>query len=294
MEIANIPLNFKIFHDTDDTPITRPSIEISTIGHGLINDTYVVNVSTETDNNDGDLTTRKYILQRINTDVFKHIDRLMSNIKKVSKHLQAKIHGENNASEPINSGTIRHCLVLVYTNKNKSFWQDDASGECWRMYHYLPNSITYTTSPGEQYLYEAGKAYGRFLFDLSDFPLSQSTAANDVEDLYETIPDFHNTPKRLETLRTAVHDDPHDRARHVRTEIYLVESHAHISDAVFSRLANGRLPKRTVHNDTKLENVPFDAATGRALCVVDYNTVMPNGCSCQMFSRRWGAQIIYR
>jgi len=259
MEVINtIPLNFKIVGGN-----ARPTnIEIAAVGKGLINDTYLVNISTEGSHTGTFTTNKRYILQRINTHVFQNVDNLMSNIEKVSKHLQAKVD-----SRSVGASTSC-CLVVVYTNENKLFWRGK-SEEYWRMYHYIPNSITFTVSPGERYLYEAGRAYGQFQRDLSDLATP--------EELHETLVDFHNTPKRMVSFRRAVLDDKCKRAQNARDEISYIESKAAIVNVIFDMLFDERLPKRVAHNDTKLENVLFDVKTRAALCVVDYDTIMPNG-----------------
>ncbi len=250
----SIPLNFNI----TGAPNACNDLSISKVGEGLINDTFLVHVSAEEQGSTAFIKSKKYILQRINHEVFQNIENLMANIKKVSDHLKSKFQCLQT-----------RCLVIVCTNENKMFWQDE-SGDYWRMYNYIPNSTTFEVSPNDRYLYEAGRAYGQFQRYLSDLP--------SPGDLHETIVDFHNTPKRLKTFRKAVYDDKFKRAKNIRNDIAYIESIAHIANIIFDRLADGRLPKRVTHNDTKLGNVLFDAKTGNALCVIDYDTIMPNGC----------------
>ena len=255
-KIYSIPFNFNTIASVTGEHNDR-HVGISALGKGLINDTYLisVNFSQEEIKNvkNTEVHEMRYILQRINTDIFKDVDKLMCNISKVSKHLQSK----NDSC----------CLVVVPTTQNKSFWRS-ASGECWRMYKEIPNSISFQTSFGNNCLYEAGRAYGEFQRNLSDM---------NVEGLYEILKDFHNTPMRMKALRLAVQNDVSKRVCDVHADIAYIESKASLANVIFEMIADGRLPKRVSHNDTKLDNILFDKTKKCAICAVDYDTVMPNG-----------------
>jgi serine/threonine protein kinase len=136
------------------------------------------------------------------------------------------------------------------------------------MYNYISNSITFPIAPKLHYIFEAGKAYGRFISDVSDLEPSS---------LHETLPNFHNTPTRLETLRKAISEDICKRVDEVQEEIQFIEMNSWLVPSIVNLLDDGSLPKRVVHNDTKLENVLFDKYSNEALCVIDYDTIMPNG-----------------
>jgi Ser/Thr protein kinase RdoA (MazF antagonist) len=241
--LRSICLNFQIADIT-------ANISISPLKGGLINDTYRVSVDTSS----------SYVLQRVNTNVFRDYDKLMQNISTVLDHIQLK-----------SKGSIAHILVLIPTLSGEFYWSRSAKNdavEVWRMYNYIPNSVTYPVATNLDILYEAGKAYGRFQCCVQDIlPFS----------LYETIPDFHNTPKRLEALRKAFSEDICHRADDVQEEIEFIERNSWLAYSIVNLLDDGTLPKRIIHNDTKLENVLFDKYSNHALCVIDYDTVMPNG-----------------
>jgi len=135
----------------------------------------------------------------------------------------------------------------------------------------IPHSITTTTTTTitttsgrhrpRHLLFEAGKAYGQFIHDLSDFPLSAEHSHDHEHHLHETLIDFHNTPKRMQTFRNAEAEDIFHRTQNVIEEIeYIdyIESKSNLSHVIYDMLSDGRLPKRVTHNDAKLENVLFD------------------------------------
>ena len=243
--IESVPLNFQIRGTEEEK---QNNLSVIAIGGGLINDTYLVNIFNALPGRE----VESYVLQRINTDVFANIDELMNNIDKVSRHLKLK------------NGSHGRYLSIIPTNGNRLFWKGNDK-DVWRMFNYIPNSISYPLAPNGNFLYEAGRAYGKFQYDLHDFSDSE---------LYETIPDFHNTKKRMDIFRKAVDDDKFDRAHAVNEEISYLESQSNLASFIVDLMNQGMLPRRVTHNDAKLENVLFDATTNKALCVVDYDTCM--------------------
>jgi Ser/Thr protein kinase RdoA (MazF antagonist) len=141
-----------------------------------------------------------------------------------------------------------------------------AKGDWWRATLFIEGARTYEMAPSLEAVFHIAGAFGRFQEMLSDFPGSQ---------LYETIPDFHHTPMRYTALMEAVGRDVRNRAASVRDEIDFVEQRADQLSILLDLLAEGRLPQRVTHNDTKTNNVMIDDHTGEAICVIDLDTVMP-------------------
>jgi hypothetical protein len=112
----------------------------------------------------------------------------------------------------------------------------------------------------------AARAFGDFQKILADLPSPR---------LHETIPNFHNTPWRLERLEAAVAAEVHGRAALCRSEIDYALSQRAGAHRLTELQAAGRIPERITHNDTKLNNVMLDEATGEDVCVIDLDTVMP-------------------
>lgn len=221
------------------------------IVQGHINDTY--RLISETPEGD-----RQYALQEINQYVFKQPELVMENICAVTEFLHQKIAAAG-------GDTARETLTVIPAVDGKSFFVDD-DGDYWRVYDYICGASTYDTVQNEQHLYNAGYAFGRFQTMLADFP---------IEKLHETIPDFHNTKKRLKDFFEAVECDECGRAASVQKEIDFFRKRVDEASYLIDLQEKGILPTRVTHNDTKYNNIMIDDATGEALCVIDLDTVMP-------------------
>jgi Ser/Thr protein kinase RdoA (MazF antagonist) len=218
---------------------------------GHINDTYVVCYQI------GD-AVRRYILQRINHRVFTRPEQVMQNIEAVTAHLRRKIAAYG--GDP-----ARETLTLVPAVGGGTLHQA-ADGGCWRAYHGIENARTYNVAESLDQVYQAARAFGNFVSLLGDFP---------AEQLHETIPDFHHTPKRFEALKEAISRDVVSRAGAVAAEIDFAMQRAEKATTLIDLLERGELPIRITHNDTKLNNVMIDDLTGVGICVIDLDTVMP-------------------
>ncbi len=219
---------------------------------GHINDTYVARFRQ------ADGTARRYILQRVNTRVFKEPDRLMANIEAVTRHLRRKIVAAGGDPE-------RETLNLIPTGDGNCHYVSP-EGDYWRAYIFIEGAQTYQVVESPRHMYNAGRIFGRFQYWLNDFP---------AERLHETIPDFHHTGKRFEHFQAAVARDARNRAREAKAEIDFVEERAAETTVLTDLIAACRLPRRVTHNDTKFNNVMIDNATGEGICIIDLDTVMP-------------------
>ena len=220
-------------------------------GHGHINDTFYVSTMAE----DG---RHAYILQRRNREVFKDPVSLMKNITGVTSFLRREI--EKEGGDP-----LRETLNLVPAKNGRDYYVD-SDGQYWRSYLFIGNATCYDKVVKPEDFYQSAKAFGRFQRQLSQYP---------ADELYETIPNFHNTPVRLATLKKAVEEDVCGRAASVRKEIEFVLERAGEAGVAMDMLKEGRLPLRVTHNDTKLNNIMIDDSTGEALCIIDLDTIMP-------------------
>ncbi len=221
--------------------------ECKVFGDGHINSTYLLSCR---DINGKQI---KYVLQAINTYVFKEPDKLMDNIIRVTEFLRAK--------EPENRGILK----IIHTIDGKGFYRDN-EGKCWRMYVYVDDALSLESVGMPEDFYEAAFAFGKFQRDLSDFP---------ADTLYEIIPNFHNTQKRYEDFLEAVNNDLQGRAAGVKKEIDFIMQRNGFYGLLNRKYAEGVLPLRVTHNDTKLNNVLLDSKTRKALCVLDLDTIMP-------------------
>lgn len=193
-----------------------------------------------------------YVFQRINTFVFKKPEEIMSNIDAVTAHIEKK-------SDP-----REVCLRFYHTLDGKAFVPDDA-GEVWRVMNWI-NAMTYDVCEDLDVIRATGEAFGAFQMKLADFEGST---------LYETIPDFHYTKGRLDTLFENVEQDPLGRVPACGKEIAYFAEIRELASEQSVRFKNGEYPVRVTHNDTKSNNVLFDKQTRRPLTVIDLDTVMP-------------------
>lgn len=198
-------------------------------------------------------TVKSYITQQINPYVFRHPAEIMKNIDLVTTHIRNKTG---------NSGTSLH---FHHTADGKNYYVDEDDGSFWRLYTFIP-AFSFKVSPSLDIMKNAGEAFGEFQMQLADF---------DASLLFETIPDFHNTKKRLDALFSHAESDPLGRAASVKEEIDYLREHYPVACELTEALDRGEIPLRVTHNDTKINNVLFDAATHRALTVIDLDTVMP-------------------
>ncbi len=142
----------------------------------------------------------------------------------------------------------------------------DRQGDYWRTYVFIEDARTYDAVESTKQAFEAAKAFGRFQGLLADLPVPR---------LHDTIPDFHNTPKRFADLEQAIEADTANRGKLARAEIDFALRHKPMTARLIDLQRQGSLPERTTHNDTKFNNVMLDCATQEGICVIDLDTVMP-------------------
>lgn len=219
--------------------------EIDPYGDGHINDTYRVK-------------GQNYILQRINSNVFKKPYEVMENIDAVTEFLREKIAAAGGDPD-------RETLTLIKTVDGENLYKADEENY-FRVYKFIEGAKTYNRVESPEQFYNAAKAFGKFQTMLADFP---------ADKLHETIPQFHYTPNRVQQLRDAIANDAAGRAASVQKEIEFALARADEADTVIKAMEDGSVPLRVTHNDTKLNNVMLDEKTGEGVCVIDLDTVMP-------------------
>ncbi len=203
-------------------------------------------------------TKAKYILQRINSNVFKNPEGLMENISGVTEYLRDII--SKNGGDP-----LRETLTLIPAVDGKTFYKDE-EGNYFRVYVFIDKAQTYQVVEKKEDFYNAASAFGKFQNMLADYP---------AKELFETIVDFHHTPKRFENLKKAIAEDKMGRLEEVKEEVEYSLSWLSKASAITDALESGKIPTRVTHNDTKLNNVMIDDESGKGICVIDLDTVMP-------------------
>ncbi len=242
-------------------------VQQSPYGNGHINDTFLLRYET------ADHSEKKYILQRMSHDIFRNPPLLMENIVHVTDHLRGIIRSRGGDPE-------RETLNVLKTRDGASFFRD-SGGSYWRVFPFIERSVCLEKVRNAKDFYDSAVAFGSFQKMLADFPAGT---------LHETIPNFHNTSSRFRDFRAAVQSGDRERAALARTEIAFALDRESETAVLTALLDAGALPLRVTHNDTKLNNILFDADTGKALCIIDLDTVMP-GLSLYDFgdSIRFGA-----
>jgi len=225
-----------------------PVLDAVPYGAGHIHDTFRVRSSS------GD-----FILQRINARIFKDPRAVMENIVRVTEHLRGKL-----AAMP-GADPSREALRLIPA-KDGTPWFVDSDGSFWRMFAFIGGAVTHEVCAAPAHAFEAARVVARFQKLLSDLPGGP---------LHETIPFFHHAPRRILTLEEAVSKDAAGRCAAAKAEIEFALSRRELAHSVAGSIETGRIPVRVTHNDTKLNNVLFDEASGRGLCLVDLDTCMP-------------------
>ncbi len=212
-------------------------ISVEPCGEGHINRTMLVTT-----------TVKRYILQKVNPSIFKDIQGLMNNVCHVTEYLTS-----------MEIETIH----IVHTKDGNNHLKADSY---YRMYDFIENTIAYQSVTDATVFKKSGAAFGKFQNQLATF---------DASVLVEIIPDFHNTPKRYENFVKAVKEDVCGRAKTCQAEIDFIVSHKDTYSKVVEGLADGSVPLRVTHNDTKFNNILMDADTKEARAIIDLDTIMP-------------------
>lgn len=225
-------------------------ISIEKYGTGHINDTFLVLINKEN-------KTEKYILQRINTNIFKDPVSLMENIEGITRHIRKKVEEK--------SGDVkREVLNIVRTKEDKSYFVINEM--YFRMYDFIIDARTYDKVENIKDFEESAYVFGCFQNQLSDY---------DAISLHETIKNFHDTASRFEKFKEVLAKDVKDRAKDVEEEIKFFLDNEYLAHILCDMTKEGKLPYRVTHNDTKLNNIMIDDKERKAICIIDLDTVMP-------------------
>ena len=222
--------------------------DVKICGNGHINSTYIVTAENG----------KRYILQILNTAIFTDPVGVMNNIVAVTDHIRA---GLARAGEDAERGTLR---VICTTDGRNGY--TDAEGRFWRAYDFVEGTVCRLTLDSPETFARVGEAFGDFQRRLADF---------DASVLIESIPNFHNTKNRYANFLAALERNASGRAHLIEEEIKFITDRADKCSLIVDALADGSLPLRVTHNDTKLSNILLDETTEEAVCIIDLDTVMP-------------------
>ncbi|MBI9038286.1 MAG: aminoglycoside phosphotransferase family protein [Bacteroidales bacterium] len=239
-DFKNILKNFKIAGNFS---------EAKAFGSGHINDTFLVKILGK--------NQKKYVLQRKNGDIFKNIPGLVNNMKIATEHIRKKLIEKNT------SNIDEKVLSMIPCFNGENYFLDNENNY-WCLYDFIDNCKSYNIADTFQKAVYCGEAFGEFIYQLSGL---------DTNLCVETIPEFHNVIIRLNNFHKAVDSNISERVCELAEEIFFVEEREEEMKTFYSQAKN-IMPKRIIHNDTKLNNVLFDE-NDNILCVVDLDTVMP-------------------
>lgn len=224
-------------------------ISANEFGEGHINTTYEVYMEENG-------KKIRYVMQKINTNIFTNPERLIDNIYSVTEFLKGQI--------ALNGGDIlRETLSLLPTKEGKNFYKNEQN-EYFRIYHFIEDATCYQQATKELF-YSSAKAFGKFARQLDGF---------DASGMFDTIEKFHDTVNRYKNFEIALNANPKDRAKDCLEQIEFVKARKEFCSILLDEIEKGEIPLRACHNDTKLNNVMIDNETHEGICVIDLDTVM--------------------
>jgi hypothetical protein len=220
-------------------------IDFTPLGNGHIHHTWLLTLDT----------ADRYVFQNINTDVFQNLDAMMDNMNRVTAHINSRRHGSRRWQ------SLRPQTDMTGAPLHKT--EDD---DRWRCCAFVEKTTCHDRADSEDVAYQAGRGFGMFQADLADLS---------GERLHDTLPRFHDTPWRFACLDKAIANDAFGRCANARTEVDFARSNQTLASTLMDLHAQGDIPERVTHNDTKINNILLDAETNEPVCVVDLDTVMP-------------------
>jgi len=205
-----------------------------------------------------DGSVQRFIIQAINSNVFKDPYAVMQNVERVTRHINGKVLRKKH---DLGGQTLN-----LFPARNGGFWVEEPDGVVWRCYNCIEGCVTYNIVENTRQAFQAAHAFGAFQDLVSDL---------DPEQIVETIPDFHHTRKRFERLLEVAAADPFNRLDSVKAEFAFILERKHYTGQLIDLVDAGKIPVRVTHNDTKINNVMIDVHSDEAVCVIDLDTVMP-------------------
>ena len=223
--------------------VTGRPTSVAPLGQGLINATF----SLETD-------AGGYVLQRVNRQVFPHPERIMANLGVLAGHL---------ACHP-NPGIA---IPAPIPRRDGAAFAVDRDGNLWRLMERIPDVENLTQVETQAQAREVGFALGRFHRLVADL---------DPGRLVVSLPGFHVTLGYLARLdRVLAEHRPGALGPDLTHCLGEVEGRRRLAGALDRARRSGRIPLRVTHGDPKLDNILFHRGDGRALGLIDLDTVQP-------------------
>lgn len=227
-------------------------IDVSPYGHGIINDTYRVTIESE--------MTRRVILQRINPQVFPLPALIMENLRTLLDHIRQRRAGVRHEIRDLR-------LPEIYTTHDQEDYLIEPEGDFWRVIGFIENACSVDTIADLRQAEEVGFALGSFHHLMHDLDPSR---------LHDTLPGFHITPRYLDRFtEVSTKRKPPSPSQELRFCFSFIETHRSLAGVLEDGKQQGLLRIRPIHGDPKLDNILFDKESGRAVSLIDLDTVQP-------------------
>lgn len=217
-------------------------IFVRPLGNGLINHTYKVSSEYRS----------PFLLQQINTKIFTKPQDIQDNYINIWQYAEFEF-------TELKLPTPYYCdkKNTLFIDKNKNYW---------RAFEFIPDSFSLNIAKKPTQAKAAAKSFAKFTAAFDGFN----------ENLLKTIiPDFHNLSFRYSEMEKAEKGDLYeriDKAQPLLRDIKDRERYKHFYEIISG---SDNFPLRVMHHDAKISNVLFNKTSGRVVCLVDFDTVMP-------------------
>ncbi len=232
-------------------------VTVDPTGSGNVNDTYLAVFRTT-------FSEERFILQKINKNVFPSPDAIMANMKLVTEHVHKRLEEEAHMADRIWQ------LPRVIPTKDGQDYTIDGDGDYWRAISHIASAHSYEKVQNPEHAHEAGFVLGQFQRLISDIPVDQ---------LHDTLPGFHITPGYLKQFDAAVATEDGQARLNSSSEAKrcykFIQKRREWCSILEDACARGELQLRPIHGDPKIANIMIDDATGKGTCIVDLDTVKP-------------------
>jgi Ser/Thr protein kinase RdoA (MazF antagonist) len=226
-------------------------VGVQEYGGGNVHDTFLVTLDAEEPH---------FILQRMNTSVFRKPEEVMENMRLVTEHVLHRLE-----SVPLSSGRRFELPRVLPTAEGSDYWLS-GDGSFWRAMSFIRGTESSDTIRDESHAGEVGWALGPFNNLISDLP---------VERLFDTLEGFHETPRYLRRFDDVLSRAPSIHSPETDYCLAFVNRRRAFAGAIEEARSRGELSPRPIHGDPKVSNVLMDTSTGRAVSLIDLDTVKP-------------------
>jgi len=227
-------------------------VAIEEYGNGNVNDTFLVTLDSKKE--------KYFILQRINTQVFRQPELVMLNMRTFTEHVRHRLQ-----RAPLSPDRRWEMVSVLLSKDGQDHWIDPG-GAFWRAISFIDGAQSFDTIEDIEHAKEVGFALGMFHNLLSDLP---------SEKLTDTLEGFHITPGYLHHYDQVLAQKGPSKSPEVDYALQFIVERRDWAKVLENAKKQGILRLRPIHGDPKVDNVMIDNATGQAISIVDLDTVKP-------------------